>query len=104
MSRLPKLVLAFVLLGVVLPGCPKPTPTPAPPPDGSIPNCQGVVVAKPEDVCPGTTSGYPYYQCVRCQGGEGCVAASLQVYCIAGSGGCLGDPLCSSEAAPRHKN
>lgn len=89
-----------IFISILLAGCPKPIPTPPLPPDGSIAACATSVILTQDSVCADlfTPDGYA---CVRCTGGDGCVETRLQVYCIAGHAGCLGDPLCTKVAVKR---
>lgn len=78
---------------VLTSGCQRPV-TPPLPPDLAIPYCRTMVVVTPEDLCGMITVSAPFYQCVKCQGGEGCIAKDMAIYCIAGHAGCAGDPVC----------
>jgi hypothetical protein len=82
-----RLTLAFIVLGVVLPGCPKPLPPPQPqPPDQSASYCPTAVSVRTADVCQDvfTSDGHP---CAVCHGGSACIATGIEVYCV-GTGNC----------------
>lgn len=92
MSRALQAALVLALLGAA---CPKPGPPPQPlPPVEGGAYCATAVVVTSEDVCLDTftPSGVA---CVRCRGCEGGYVRGLEVYCVSGRSGCLGDPLCS---------
>ena len=81
-------ITSFWCLALV--GCEKPIRPPLPP--ASVTYCRTMVLVTPDDLCGTMTNYSPFYQCVKCQGGEGCIAKDIGVYCV--SGGC-DDPVCS---------
>lgn len=85
------LFIALSIACLLLFGCSKTVQTPPLPPDLSVPYCRTIVLVSPEDLCGRATTFAPFYQCVRCRGGEGCIARDMAIYCV--SGGC-GDLVC----------
>lgn len=105
--------LKLTLLVLALSGCPHPPPpTPMPTPDlkvdlaqppTAMASCPASVTETPDAVCDelfthGGCANNTDCACVRCQGGQGCIDQSTQVYCVKGA--CLDDHACYRRGAP----